>query len=192
MISMLRGEVAETGVNYAVVDVGGVGYKVFMTGDGLNRLKLEGETKLWIHSAVREDAFDLYGFTKKNDREFFELLLTVSGIGPKSALNILSLVSSETLAGAIRTGQVAHLVKVAGIGKKTAEKILLELKDKLGGSAYESTGMTADMSSDLDVIEALKALGYEADESRSALQKVDKKIADTGAKVKAALKILSK
>lgn len=192
MISMLRGKVVETGGNHAVIDVGGVGYKVFMTGDALNRLTPDGEHKFWIHNAVREDALDLYGFSTKRDRDFFELLITVSGIGPKSALNILSLVSSEALAGAIRTGQAAHLIKVSGIGKKTAEKILLELKDKMGVITGESFDMTADMSSDLDVIEALKALGYESDESREALKKIDRKISDTGAKVKAALKILSK
>ncbi|MFA6432848.1 MAG: Holliday junction branch migration protein RuvA [Candidatus Paceibacterota bacterium] len=192
MISMLRGKVAEVGGNHAVIDAGGVGYKVFMTADSLTHLRLETENKLWIHNAVREDALDLYGFMTKGDRDFFELLLTVSGIGPKSALNILSLVSAETLSGAIRTGQTAHLVKVSGIGKKTAEKILLELKDKLGTVTGESMSMTADMSSDLDVIEALKALGYESDESREALKKIDKQIVDTGAKVKAALKILSR
>lgn len=194
MISMLRGKVEEMAVNHAVIDVGGVGYKVFMTGDSLNRIKPGSEIRLWTYNAVREDALDLYGFLAKKDRDFFELLLTVSGIGPKSALNILSLVSAETLAGAIRTGQTSHLVKVSGIGKKTAEKILLELKDKMGGvdMAGGDISMTADMSSDLDAIEALKSLGYEADESREALKKIDKKISDTGAKVKAALKLLGK
>jgi Holliday junction DNA helicase RuvA len=195
MISMLRGEVAELGGNHAVIDVGGVGYKVFVTSDTLHHLKIGTQTKFWTHNAVREDALDLYGFLSKNDRDFFELLLTISGIGPKSALNILSLVSVETLSGAIRTGSTAHLVKVSGIGRKTAEKIVLELKDKLGGfgsGASGSEGMTADMSSDLDAIEALKSLGYEADESREALKKIDKKLTDTGAKVKAALKMLGK
>jgi len=195
MISVLRGKIEELGVNHAVVDVGGVGYKVFVTGDTLHQLKTGAETKFWTHNAVREDALDLYGFLDKKDRDFFELLLTISGIGPKSALNIMSLVSSETLVGAIRTGSIAHLVKVSGIGKKTAEKIVMELKDKLGVAEYGSSdraNMSADMSSDLDAIEALKSLGYEADESREALKKIDKKIADTGAKVKAALKVLGR
>jgi len=147
--------------------------------------------------AVREDAQDLYGFTSRKERDFFQLLITVSGIGPKSALNILSLVSNEALAGAIRTGSVAHLVKVSGLGKKTAEKIVLELKDKIGGfTGGESGEMSAGMSSDMDAIEALKALGYEADEAREALKKIpaalNGKETDTGAKVKAALKELGR
>ncbi|MGC9605393.1 MAG: Holliday junction branch migration protein RuvA [Minisyncoccia bacterium] len=192
MISTLRGKVEELSGNYAVVGVGGVGYKVFMTGDALRGLKPGAEAGLWTHLAVREDAMDLYGFPSKKERDFFELLITVSGIGPRSAMNILSLVSSDALIGAIRTGATAHLVKVSGVGKKTAEKIVLELKDRLGGAAMEGGGsaISAEMSSDLDAIEALKALGYDADESRDALKKIEKSISDTGAKVKAALKKL--
>src|SRR4029077_7959520 len=114
-------------------------------------------------------------------------------IGPKSALNILSLVSSDTLVQAIRTGSTAHLVKVSGIGRKTAEKIVLELKDKLGSlSESGSAEFVAGLSSDMDAIEALKALGYDADEARDALKKVGKDEKDTGAKVKAALRVLSR
>jgi Holliday junction DNA helicase RuvA len=144
---------------------------------------------------VRDDAMDLYGFTSKKDKDFFELLISVSSIGPKSAINILGLVHSDTLASAIRSGSTSHLVKVSGIGRKTAEKIVLELKDKIGSigstDSGSNVGFTAAMSSDMDAIEALKALGYDADEAREALQKIDKKIEDTGQKVKAALKMLS-
>jgi Holliday junction DNA helicase RuvA len=202
MIAKLTGVVSDIGTRYAVIDVGDIGYKVFVTDDTLHGLKKGGEASLLTYLAVRENSLDLYGFIAKKDKEFFELLIGVSGIGPKSALNILSLVSVDTLASSIRTGSVAHLVKVSGIGKKTAEKILLELKDKLGG--IESRGeFTAGMSSDIDAIEALKALGYDADEAREALKKVSlsaamsaeqtgKDILDTGAKVKAALKQLGK
>ena len=176
MISTLRGTIAELGGNHAIIDAGGIGYKVFMTADALHGLKLSRDIKLWTHQAVREDALDLYGFPSKKDRDFFELLIGISGIGPKSALNILSLVSIETLATSVRTGSVAHLVKVSGIGRKTAEKIVLELKDKLGslgvGDDPNAAGMTAGMSSDMDAILALQSLGYEADEAREALKKV--------------------
>jgi Holliday junction DNA helicase RuvA len=191
MIAKLTGVVSDIGMRYAIIDVGGVGYKVFVTDDTLHHLKKGGRTSLLTHLAVRENSLDLYGFMAKKDREFFELLIGVSGIGPKSALNVLSLVSADTLASSIRTGSVAHLVKVSGIGRKTAEKIVLELKDKLGD--MESGGdFTAGMSSDVDAIEALKALGYDADDAREALKKVSKDILDIGAKVKAALKELSK
>ncbi len=194
MIAQIKGTISELGGSYAVIDVGGLGYKVFVTADALHTLKVGAEARLWTYLAVREDALDLYGFPSRKDKDFFELLVgSVSGIGPKSALNILSLVSSDTLAGAIRTGSTAHLVKVSGIGRKTAEKIVLELKDKLGGVSFDESGqMAADMSSDLDAIEALKALGYDADESREALKKIGADISDTSAKVKAALKILGR
>ncbi len=107
-----------------------------------------------------------------------------------SALNILSMVHSDALANAIRSGSTAHLTKVSGIGRKTAEKIVLEVKDKLGGVMDEE--ISIGMSSDMDAIEALKALGYDADDAREALKKVDKGIEDTGAKVKAALKYIGK
>lgn len=191
MISRISGIIDELGANYAVIDVGGVGYKVFATTDALLSMKAGARAKLWTHLAVREDAMDLYGFPSRKDQEFFELLISVSGIGPKSALNILSLASGETLAGAIRTGSTAHLTKISGIGKKTAEKIVLELKDKIAGmESYASGAGSEGMASDLDAIEALRALGYEADESREALKKISKDISDVGAKVKAALKVL--
>lgn len=193
MISYLRGKIIDTGERYVVVDVGGVGYKVFVTDDSLHTLKIDSDTSLQIHTVVREDAFDLYGFTSKKDKGIFELLISISGIGPKSALNILSIVSSETLASAVQTGSTSHLVKVSGIGKKTAEKIVLELRDKLGGFVGDdSPEWKAGMSSDADAIEALKALGYDADEAREALKKISKDLTDTGAKVKAALKNLGK
>jgi holliday junction DNA helicase RuvA len=192
MIGSIRGKVAHIDAKYAIIDVSGVGYKVFLTAEALQALKLSTEISLFTYLAVRDDALDLYGFPTKRDKDFFELLISVSSIGPKSALNILSMVNSETLAGAIRSGSTAHLVKVSGIGKKTAEKIVLELRDKLG-SIGSSAGeeFVAGMSSDMDAIEALKALGYDADEAREAMKKVGKEISDTGAKVKAALKMLS-
>lgn len=190
MISLLRGPIIETGNRFVVIDVNNIGYKVYVTDNTLHTLKIGSEITLRTYLVVREDALDLYGFTSSKEKSFFELLISISGIGPKSALNVLSLVSIETLASSIRSGSVAHLVKVSGIGRKTAEKILLELKDKLGG--IENDGeISSDMSSDMDAIEALRALGYNADEAREALKKIDPEITDTGKKVKAALKSLA-
>lgn len=189
MIASLRGNVSHLSDKYVILDVQGVGYKVFVTSDALHTLKKGAPASFWTHLAVREDAMDLYGFPNEKERDMFELLIGVSGIGPKSALNVLSLISCEQLISAIRTGSTAHLVKVSGIGRKTAEKIVLELKDKLGGVADGDTAM--EMSSDMDAIEALKALGFDADDAREALKKTAKDISDTGAKVKAALKILN-
>jgi Holliday junction DNA helicase RuvA len=111
--------------------------------------------------------------------------------GIKTALNILSLIMSEMLIKAIRNGSTSQLVKISGIGRKTAEKILIELKDKLGGVHIDEES-ELNVNSDIDTIEALKALGYSAEEAREALRDIDKEITDTGKKVKAALKILSK
>jgi len=192
MIASLHGTITHTSSKYIILDVQGVGYKVFVIDDALHSLRNGTEVSLWTYLAVREQAMDLYGFLNLKEKDFFELLISVSGIGPKTAMNILGMVSAETLVGAVRTGSTAHLVKVSGIGKKMAEKIVLELKDKLGGLSTESSPeFTAGMSSDMDAIEALKALGYEADDAREALKKINKEITDTGAKVKAALKVLN-
>ncbi|MBU6232053.1 MAG: Holliday junction branch migration protein RuvA [Patescibacteria group bacterium] len=201
MIASIKGTISHVDPKYAILDVNGVGYKVFLTDDTLHGLKTGSPAAFWTHLAVREDALDIYGFSAKKDKDLFELLIGISGIGPKSALNVMGMVSSEQLASAIRTGSTAHLVKVSGIGKKTAEKIVLELKDKLGGLDMGADGIAggqigAAMSSDMDAIEALKALGYDADEAREALKKaaagtVDGKEPSTSEKIKAALKVLS-
>ena len=200
MISLLTGKILELGDRYAIIDVHGVGYKVFSTDDTVRRFSIGADTTFFTHLSVREDSQDLYGFSNKKERDFFELLITISGIGPKSALNVLSLVSVDALVSSIRTGSVAHLVKVSGIGRKTAEKIVLELKDKLGSiESYGKTELSTDMSSDMDAVLALQSLGYDADEAREALKIVSTthgksggKELDTGAKIKSALKELGK
>jgi Holliday junction DNA helicase RuvA len=143
----------------------------------------------WTYLAVRENALDLYGFQSHEELDFFELLISVSGIGPKSALGILSLASLSNLRKAISTGDTGHLTKVSGIGKKMAEKIVVELKDKI-----DKIGQTHDegniLSNDMDAMEALKSLGYNERDVREALKKVAD-VADVGEKVKKALKFLS-
>ena len=190
MIATIKGKITEAGTRYIVIETSGLGYRVNITDDALQSLKIGNDAYLWTHFAVREDSQDLYGFTTKKERDFFELLISISGIGPKSALNILSLVAVDTLSSSIRTGSVAHLVKVSGIGRKTAEKIVLELKDKMGG--ISDGAVSAEMTSDMDALEALRSLGYDTNDAREALKKIGADISDTGAKVKAALKELGK
>ncbi|MEK7646316.1 MAG: Holliday junction branch migration protein RuvA [Patescibacteria group bacterium] len=191
MISSLRGTIIESGDKHVTIDVNGIGYKVYVTDSTLHTLSKETSVSLWTYLAVRENALDLYGFISQKERGLFELLITISGIGPKSALGIISLIDADTLVRAVRSGSTSHLVKVSGIGKKTAEKIVLELKDKLGGLSDMSEEFSTDMSSDADTISALVALGYDAGEARDALKKISKDLTDTGAKVKAVLKLLS-
>ena len=185
MIGHLEGKIIATDLKSVILDVGGVGYKVF-TNTAIIGAK-SAKTTFWTYLAVRENALDLYGFATKEELAFFELLLTVSGIGPKSAMAIMTVASLQNLRHAIASGDTSHLTKVSGVGKKNAEKIVLELKDKLEGLSVD---MSHSVSGDVDALEALKSLGYGEREAREALKKVtDTK--DAGEKVKKALKILS-
>lgn len=189
MIASLSGTIIEIDSKFIILEVNNIGYKIFVTNDVLHTLKQGSQSKFHTHLAVREDAMDLYGFLTQKEKTMFELLITVSGIGPRGALNVLSSVSIEALINAVNSGSTSHLIKISGIGRKTAEKIVLELKDKLGLLTDENN--TVGLSSDADAIEALKMLGYGPDEAREALKKVDRNIQDTGEKVKFALKILN-
>lgn len=191
MIAQLQGKIAHVEVRYIILNVNGVGYKVFTTADIINKLSPQerDNVTLWTYLAVREGALDLYGFISQKELQFFELLITISGIGPKTALGILNLASVHTLETAIATGDTSHLVKISGVGKKVAEKIVLELKDKVDIDAPDQGGH---MKNESDALEALKSLGYSHNEAREALKEIDKGIKDTGAKVKAALKLLGK
>jgi Holliday junction DNA helicase RuvA len=184
MIGYLKGRVIDQDLKSVILDVSGVGYKIYTNTAQIDSKKNEF-LEFWTYLAVRENALDLYGFTTKEELGFFELLITVSGIGPKSAMGILTVASVSNLRNAIVSGDTSHLIKVSGVGKKNAEKIVVELKDKLTG--FEVGGS---VSADVDVIEALKALGYGEREAREALKKVtDSK--DTSDKIKKALKLLS-
>lgn len=188
MIQHLTGTVLDISENTAVLDVQGVGYKISATGQTLQTLKTGSPASLWTHLAVRETALDLYGFPSRSELAFFELLITISGIGPKTALGILNVASVDTLRNAVFTENTAHLIKVSGIGKKNAEKIVLELRGKLEGSASEDGSGQHD---DSDALEALTSLGYTSKEAREALKDIPQEISGTGERVKQALKILS-
>lgn len=169
---------------FLIVEAGGVGYKINVSPDTLSRAtRQEGEIFLWIHTHVREDILDLYGFLKREELEFFEMLINVSGIGPKGALAVLSVASIETLRRAIGSGDISYLTKISGIGKKTAEKIVIELRDKIG----EEKGTS--LQGELDALEALKSLGYSQNEAREALKKTAPDL-NTNVKIREALKIL--
>lgn len=191
MISRLSGTIVHTDQKYIVLDVNGVGYKISTTNDSISRLNEGKEATFWTHLAVRENAMDLYGFTNHKELSFFELLITISGIGPKTALGILNSTTVQSIQTAVHTGDISHLTKVGGIGKKVADKIIMELKDRIDSISHTPESEQS-MRDESDVIEALKALGYRDNESREALKKIDKTITDTGAKVKAALKLLNK
>lgn len=181
MIATLEGRLAEAGVLEIVLDVGGVGYSLQVPVTTTEKLPPVGEkVKLFTHQVIREDAHLLYGFATRNEREFFRLLIEqVTGIGPKSALSIMSKLSLPVLQQAISAGDVAMLSKCPGIGRKTAERIVVELKDKLGGAlttmptATTGAGVVASLpgSALQDAVGALMALGYKPIEADQAIRK---------------------
>ena len=190
MISYLKGTIQYVGQNYIEVLVNGLGYKVFVTESFLNSAKVGKEIEVFTHQHVREDVLDLFGFDNREQMELFEKLIGVSGIGPKTALGVLSAATIEEIETAVINDDVSVLTKVSGIGAKTAERIVLELKSKYKGKvAPVSKGGKA--SDDADVIDGLVGLGYALDQARSALRQVEKNLG-TDEKIKSCLKLLGR
>lgn len=189
MIGYLEGTVKSTRAAKLILLVGGVGYELSCTKQLLSSLHPGEPWVGWVHTHVREDTFNLYGFTEEEELRFFELLLTVSGVGPRSALAILDIASTETLRTAIAKGEAEYLTKVSGIGRKTAEKIVLELRDKVGVASEETHGA---MRGDEEALEAMRALGYSHAEARDTLRKVPASISGSSERLREALKILGR
>ena len=184
MIGHLRGTLLEKRPNEVVIEAGGVGYEIQIPISTFTALPEEGKNvALRIHTHVREDALALFGFFTIQERAVFERLISVSGIGPKLAITVLSGLATADLVAAIRTGDVAKLVRIPGVGKKTAERIVLELKDKLPGDEVISQGapvtdaVSGWNSVDRDVLSALQNLGC----SRAAAEEAVRKTKEKGA-----------
>ena len=181
MFYYVSGTVAHTAPYLAVIDCGGVGYACRTTNHTLSRLKQGEKARLYTYLNVREDAMELYGFATENERNCFELLIGVSGVGPKAALSILSAATPESLAMSVITGDEKALTVAPGIGKKIAQRIILELKDKLakgqispGGEAYGGTGVTViPENKTSEAAAALAVLGYSQGEINLALKGID-------------------
>lgn len=189
MIGSIKGKIVLKTDKFLIVETSGVGYKIAISPDTLSKTtKTSEEIFLFIHTHVREDSLDLYGFLDYEELEFFEMLLNVSGIGPRGALAILGITSIETLSKAIGTGDTSYLTKISGIGKKTAEKIVIELRDKMENKIKGEMGENS-LQGEMDALEALKSLGYSQNEAREALKKVSSD-ADINTKIREALKIL--
>ncbi len=189
MIGSLDGVVRGIIRDTVIVEIQGVGYRVAVPASLLARAK-EGEPLfLWTHLAVRENAQDLYGFETRDELSWFELLLTVSGIGPKSALNIMNAVDIGSLEAALSRGDASSLSKSFGIGKKTAEKIVLELREKAIVTKEHASG---DAGSDGEVVDVLVGLGYSLREARDAVHALPKGLETAEARIREALKIASR
>lgn len=191
MIAYISGKIIQKTDKSLIVQAGGVGYQIFVSTDVLSRSPALGETtELWTYMAVRENAMDLFGFETIDEKNFFELLLSVSGIGPRSALSILSIAPMTTIKKAIGSGDTSYLTKVSGIGRKTAEKIVVELRDKL--SALGHNDESGSLRGESDVLEALQSLGYSLNDARNAAKEIPADIVGTNARIKEALKILGR
>lgn len=189
MIAQLSGTISYKSLKFIIIDVAGVGYKVSIGLDTLDKVHIGDSLRMWTYLAVREDALDLYGFMSEEELGFFELLISISGIGPRSALSILSTATIPTIKKAVVQSDALYLHKVSGIGRKTAEKIVLELKNKLHSTDEEQADADRDEG---DSLEALKSIGYGEREAREALKKVGADVTDTGERIKQAIKILGK
>jgi Holliday junction DNA helicase RuvA len=188
MIAYLKGKVLAKDIIYLVLETNGIGYKVFAASPTLAHARVGQELALYIHTHVREDQFSLYGFLSADELNLFELLISVSGIGPKIALAALSGASASNIRSAIAGADPSVFTKVSGVGKKTAERIVVELKERIGEGAGEfSLGSSKHFSDSLD---ALVSLGYSRQEAREAVKRVPAELADSGSIVKAALRIL--
>jgi holliday junction DNA helicase RuvA len=170
MIAHLRGTLLAKHPNQAIVETHGVGYDVVISVPTFSEMPTAGaEVALHIHTHVREDALSLYGFLRLAEKHLFEKLLTVSGIGPKLAITILSGMPADEMIGAIRGGDLARLTRIPGIGKKTAERMVLELRDKLLAVTPSETSVTAASPVEEDVMSALVNLGYQRAAAEKAL-----------------------
>lgn len=179
MFYHIEGIVTDIDINLAVINCGGVGYAINTTANTLSQIHLKEKAKLYISECIKEDAFDLYGFATLSEKRCFEMLLTVSGIGPKAAQSILAANSPENLAVAIMNGDDKAISAAQGVGKKIAQRVILELKDKVskeaGTVANEMPAVmsSADGGARSDAIAALMVLGYSAAEINSAIRGLD-------------------
>ena len=191
MISYLEGKIIEKNDKFLVINAGGVGYRVFSHEGILLKTPAIGQNiGVWTHLYVREDTLDLYGFTEKEELEFFETLISISGIGPKSALGILEVAPVTSLKQAIVSEDETFFTKVSGVGKKTAQRLILELKNKLAKTITPIKG--SDSAEMAEAMDALVSLGYKERDARKVLQETAKDIRGVEAKVKAALKTLGR
>ena len=186
MIGYIEGEVIHKSDRSLILKTGGIGYTLSATPDLVAKLALGEQAILWTHLAVKEDALDLYGFSSRDELGLFRLLIGISGIGPKSALGVLALADVKTLAHAIGSRDSGYLTKVSGIGKKLAEKIVLELKDKVG----ELTKGSDVSNAETEAIDALESLGYAPRDTREIIRTLAKEHAAAQDIIRKALQTL--
>lgn len=170
MIGMLSGKIIEKEFNFCLIDVNGVGYEVLIPLSTFDKLPLEnGEVTLFIHTAVREDAITLFGFASRDEKKLFQQLIGVSGVGGKLALNVLSAMPAGSFCAAVASGDVKSLSRINGVGKRTAERLIVELKGKLSGLDPDAAPPPSDNSAAADAAAALEQLGFRKDAVNKAV-----------------------
>jgi Holliday junction DNA helicase RuvA len=196
MIYSIAGKLTLKSDHFVVIETGGLGLKVMVgeaTLKALPPVRANGagaDVKLFSYMNVRENAIELYGFASEDELEYFEMLISVSGVGPKSALSILDVAKISELSAAIKEGRPDLLTRASGIGRKTAERVIIELRTKV--QSAKSGAVVEKMETDVDLIEALSGLGYRREDARAALAKVDAKVVGVEDRLKAALALLGK
>lgn len=190
MIHYLQGKISEKLPDFFVLDIGGFGIKIFSSKRSISSLPaVDSGIKIYSRLFVRETAFEIYGFISARELDFFELLNTVGGVGPKSALSVMDVAPLNGLLSAIKEERSDLFSQASGVGKKTAERIILELKNKV--EAEGSTEAIKKMEIDSDLVDTLAGLGYGRDQAKRALDKVPKEFSSLEKRLKEALKILS-
>lgn len=191
MIATLQGVVSEKNLDQVVLDVHGVGYGLYVTTEDLVRLTPQEPIKLYVYEHIREQAHDLFGFVALDTRNFFEQLLSVNGVGPKMALSILSIGTAGNVRTAIAGGDTKYISQASGVGKRVAERVVVELKDKVGlvGVDLAATGMLQGDNTLMrdEAVEALVSLGYTPQDAARSLEKVSPELS-TEERVKRALR----
>lgn len=191
MIATLNGIVAEKLTEHVVIDVQGVGYGVLVTSDDYSSLSTSGKARVYIYEHIRENIHELYGFVSMNTKKLFEQLLAVNGVGPRMALNILSIGSLGDVQQAIAEGNTKYIQAASGVGKRVAERVVVDLKDKMGLSGVDLQNVDWMQSNAVDpkdeAISALVSLGYSAQDAVVALKPIDKSLT-VEERVKLALK----
>jgi Holliday junction DNA helicase RuvA len=191
MIATLSGRVSEKLQELVVLDVAGIGYGVYVTPEDYGQLKIDDKQKLYIYEYLRENVHELYGFVQLDNKRLFELLLSVNGVGPRMALSILSMGTAQEVRERIASGDVKYLQGAAGVGRRVAERVVVDLKDKVGldGTDLISSGILTAKNLLLkdEAVEALVSLGYTTQDAAKALEKVDHSL-PTDQRVKEALR----
>lgn len=189
MIATLKGKIIYSGLDYIILETSGVGYKIFVNSETLSKIQVNKIQKLHVHQYIRENQLDLYGFISPEELELFELLISVSGIGPKAALAILTRSKPDKIKSAIINDDLDLFTAVSGVGRKTATRIILELKGKISPDDLKVLSLSGDFG---EILEALRNLGYKAEEAKTVIARMPKNLKTSEEKIKWALQQLAK